>query len=372
MTSSVSTAGISYATVGPLAQRTSSRSTRVAGPSPKCTRRSDCDIWPRPLATSPRCRNPLAVQNTTEPIASRGQRRDGSPTRRRVSQCPARLPPRCAGARGHRRPRSPGCRCPRRCRNPPPPSPAGSAVVRPSPPRTPRSPRTSLEVPEQQGPLPVRRVPVEEVRERVDVAVGDDQVQPAVVVVVDERVPPAQEGDARARHSRGKAHVGEEAAAVVVVEDVVVVGEVRDVDVVASVVVVVADGHAHVGLLEAQLVEGRPRGVADVLEGAVATVAVEVVGTGVVGHEQVEPAVVVEIEEGHPEAEEAARVRHSGLRAHVGEGPVAVVVEQVVGGALEPAGSAHDGLAPVLAVGGARPVAAPIVVRAGWSVSDGF
>ncbi len=157
-------------------------------------------------------------------------------------------------------------------------------------------------------------------------------------------------------HPRGEAHVGEQAGPVVVVENVGVVGEVGDVQVVAAVVVVVSHRHPHVGLLEAQLVEGRARGVAHVLERAVAPVAIEVVGAGVVGHEQVEPAVVVEVEEGHPEAVEAAGVRHPGLPAHVGEGPVAVVVEEMVGGAPEAPGAAHDGLAPIFAVGSARSV----------------
>ena len=134
------------------------------------------------------------------------------------------------------------------------------------------------------------------------------------------------------------------------VQHVRVVREVRDVDVVAAVVVVIADRHAHVGLLAARLVEGGPRRVADVLERTVALVAIEVVRRGVVGDEQVEPAVVVEVEERHPEAVEAGGVGHAGPRADVGERAVAVVVEEMVGGALEPAGPAHHGLAAVLAV----------------------
>ena len=50
--------GTVYFTAGPFAQRTSSEVTSVAAPRPKCTRRSDWDACPRPLATSPlmRCR----------------------------------------------------------------------------------------------------------------------------------------------------------------------------------------------------------------------------------------------------------------------------------------------------------------------------
>ena len=214
----------------------------------------------------------------------------------------------------------------------------------------------ALEVPEEQHPLPVGGVPVELVGDRVDVAVGDDEVEPAVVVVIGEGGPPAEERDARTGDARRIADVREEALAVVVVEDVVVVGEVRDVEVVAPVVVVVADGHAHVGLLAPRLVQGRARGVADVLERAVAAVAVEVVRRGVVGHEEIEPAVVVEVEEGDAEAVEAGGVGHARPRAHVGERAAAVVAEEVVALALQAARSAHHGLAAVFAVGRARGV----------------
>ena len=156
--------------------------------------------------------------------------------------------------------------------------------------------------------------------------------------------------------ARRIAHVGEESLAVVVVQNVVVVGEVRDVQVVAPVVVVVAHGHAHVRLLVARLVEGGAGGVADVLERAVAAIAVEVVGRGVVGDEEIELAVVVVVEERDAEAVEAGGVRHARARAHVREAAAPVVVEEVVALALQPARSAHHGLAAVLAVGRARGV----------------
>ena len=116
----------------------------------------------------------------------------------------------------------------------------------------------------------------------------------------------------------------------VVVEHVEVVGEVGDVDVVAAVVVVVADGHAHVRLLPAVAVEGGAGGVADVVEAAVAAVAIHVVRPGVVGDDQVEPAVVVEIDPGDAEAVAALLVGHSSLPAGFGERAVAVVAEEMI------------------------------------------
>ena len=139
----------------------------------------------------------------------------------------------------------------------------------------------------------------------------------------------------------------------VAVEDVVVVGEVGDVQVVAAVVVVVADGHAHVGLRPPVGVERRARGVADVGEPAAAEVAVDVVRPRVVGDEQIEPAVVVHVEPGDAEAEARLALGHAGGLGDVGERAVAVVVEQVIGRAGQAERPAHDRLAAIGAEGGA-------------------
>ena len=70
----------------------------------------------------------------------------------------------------------------------------------------------------------------------------------------------------------------------------------------------------------------------DLLEAHPAEVAEQEVGRGVVGDEQVDPAVVVEVGGDHPEAA-AVAVDDPGLGRHIDE-PAPVVAEEVVGQGL--------------------------------------
>ena len=164
---------------------------------------------------------PPRSAKTTEPIASRGQRRAGSPTRRTVSQCPARLPPSLR--------RSSGPSSMSFTRTSTSPSLSRSPTADPRMHRARRGPRRPSPRPPRTCPRRFRKSRArwrydvfhsKPVHERVDVAVGHEQVEPAVVVVVEEVGAPAQEGDADVADPRGEGHVGEEAVAVVVVEDV--------------------------------------------------------------------------------------------------------------------------------------------------------
>ena len=112
----------------------------------------------------------------------------------------------------------------------------------------------------------------------VDVAVGDEEVFPAVVVIVEEAVGKADEGDGWAGDAGAVTDIGEGAGAIVFEDDFVVVGEGGGDDVEVAVVLVVADGEAHIGDLAAALVDGETGDVGVVFEGAVALVDVEVVG----------------------------------------------------------------------------------------------
>ena len=60
---------------------------------------------------------------------------------------------------------------------------------------------------------------------------------------------------------------------------------------------VVADGDAHGGRFAAALVERVAGGKAGVLEGAVTFVEVEIIGSGVVGDQQVGLAIAVDVDE---------------------------------------------------------------------------
>ena len=96
----------------------------------------------------------------------------------------------------------------------------------------------------------------------IDVAVDHEDVFPAVVVVVHESRSPAEKGNGVLCEARVVADVGEIGVAIVVIEDVVVVGEVGYEEVVAAVVIIVADGYSHGGYFASVLVEREARGVA--------------------------------------------------------------------------------------------------------------
>ncbi|MFO0890856.1 MAG: hypothetical protein U0790_17135 [Isosphaeraceae bacterium] len=109
--------------------------------------------------------------------------------------------------------------------------------------------------------------------------------------------------------------------------------EVGDDDVIEPVAVVVTLGDPHVGLDLALAVDGDPPAPGDVLEGAVVAVAPEDIGLGVIGDEDVHPAVAVEVRR---EAAHAPAVpRHARALGDVGEGTVAVVPVKDVGQACE-------------------------------------
>ena len=162
-----------------------------------------------------------------------------------------------------------------------------------------------------------------------DQAVDRGQVQAAVVVVVEERRPPAREGLARPGHAAGGAPVLEQPVAGVHVERGRLRVQVRHEEVRVAVVVRVPRGHAHAAQGVAGGVEGGARHQAVVPERAVALVHPQQLAHLVVGHVDVRPAIAIEV--GRHHAQPAAGLgQDAALAAHVLEGAVAAVPEQPV------------------------------------------
>ena len=68
-------------------------------------------------------------------------------------------------------------------------------------------------------------------------------------------------------------------------------------------------------------------------------IAVKVVGSGVIGNDQVDPTVVVHVGENGCKAIAAFAIGYSGVEANIGEREVAVVVEEMVSFAQQPHGT---------------------------------
>ena len=109
-----------------------------------------------------------------------------------------------------------------------------------------------------------------------------------------------------------------------------------------AVAVVIGGRDAHAGLRFAVGAVGHAGFDGDLGERAVVVVLVEGGGGGVVGDVDVGPAVVVEVGDQHAEAVSAGRLQNARFRRNIGEGAVAVVVEQDVLAAIQTGRAARD------------------------------
>ena len=179
-----------------------------------------------------------------------------------------------------------------------------------------------------------------------DRAVGDEQIEESVGVVVEPGRAEAGEGEAAHGETEALCGVFEESVAVVAVEGVGFAGEVRHEQVVVAVLIEVGGGDAHACLGSSVGVEGRAGGKGGVLEATLALVDPKLVGIAVVGDVDVDEVVAVEV--GGGDAESAAEgLVDAGLGCGIGEAAVTVVAEKAVGD-----GIVERGVAVVARAGG--------------------
>src|ERR1035441_1167991 len=115
-----------------------------------------------------------------------------------------------------------------------------------------------------------------------------------------------------------------------------------------SVVLVVSHGESHIGRLASVSVERKSGFVTFVLEGAVSLVNVQIVRRGVVGHQEVRLAVVVDVGKQRVETVITVGTVHAQRLADVGKGTVAVAVKEMIVCSLKAARAAQIGRAHVL------------------------
>lgn len=166
----------------------------------------------------------------------------------------------------------------------------------------------------------------------VDVAVHHHEVGPAVEIEIAEQATKAQtiaRGDTEAE---GHGAI-DEARAIPLIEAEHFVIEVGDGDGGAAAAAEIDDVDAHAGAGLAVLREGDAEADGGLGECVVAVVAVELVGLGVVGDEEVEPAVVVEVDDGGAEGF-GGRIEEAAGGGGVFKGAVAAIAEEPTGGAL--------------------------------------
>src|SRR5229473_176504 len=175
---------------------------------------------------------------------------------------------------------------------------------------------------------------------RIDVAVGDENVEPGVVVHVEESGAPAHVGIAGLADAGSPTDVVETLRTHVAIEGVGLLFEVGDEEAEAAAMVVIAPVDAHVAELHAFAAEGHAGEHAHVGEAAVVIVVVEIVGNGIVGDEQIGPAIVVVIHPNDSEAVVTDLIVDARLDGNFLEGAVAAIVIEEIAFALQAPGAA--------------------------------
>ena len=177
--------------------------------------------------------------------------------------------------------------------------------------------------------------------------VNHHQIEPGVVVPIEEGGAPAHKRQAAGGRAGAEGDV-DEITTFVAVKGVVFLGEIGDVEAFAAAAVVIAHGDPHTALLGAVFGNRDPAREGRFFEGAVFAVQVEKIGVRVVGHKKIRPAVGVGVEEGDAETKKALTVGHAGGHRNVGE-TVTIVAEQQVARARQAARATLHGDAAVLA-----------------------
>ena len=135
-----------------------------------------------------------------------------------------------------------------------------------------------------------------------NVAVGDEDVGPAVVVVIEEEAAEAERHQGVAADLGLWGFVDEEAVALVVVERDHLVGEIADNQAGMAAAVVVGSVGAHAGAGNAVFAEADSCSDSALFECAVFLIHIQLVGLRIVGDQDFRPSVDVRIEDGDPEA----------------------------------------------------------------------
>src|SRR5580658_3643174 len=147
-----------------------------------------------------------------------------------------------------------------------------------------------------------------------DMAVGDEDVLPAVVIVVEEKAPEAKRNQRRAANFRARSFIHKQPIAFVVVERKHLVRKISNDQAGAAGAVVIRSVNAHTGARHTIFAEpdaGRNRAL---FKRAVLLIHIKFVGLRVVRDQDVGPSIVVVIENGDAESLRSRIVKASLLR----------------------------------------------------------
>ena len=196
----------------------------------------------------------------------------------------------------------------------------------------------------------------------LDVAVGLRQVEAAVVVRIERSEPKTENKASGCGKPSSSRPVTEQSLAMVVIERRRFAKEVGHGQIEPAVPVIVAAGHAHPRQVAAGGARRQPRRHALLDEAKAATVVEERVGRGIVGHEQINLAVLVEVGRDDSQAPTLG-VEDACLGSDINK-PAAVVAEDMVLCSLETVRIAVRILRALLAMARRRGCRVPLQVMA--------
>ena len=176
---------------------------------------------------------------------------------------------------------------------------------------------------------------------RVDVPGCVEDVRPAVVVKVHDARAPADVADFD-RQAGLHGAVLEAPGAIVDIEDVGVVGEVRLEDVQIAAQAEIRHANTHPGLLLAVFVKGHTIEQPDLFERAVVLVAKQQAGGRIASYVDIRPAVVVVVRRSDGHAVAGSCSADSSFVADLAEGPVAIVAVERMPRERQPSRAAVD------------------------------
>src|SRR6185437_7080410 len=161
----------------------------------------------------------------------------------------------------------------------------------------------------------------------IDMTVDDQQIFPAVIVVIEKAIAKADKWNCGRGDASFVTDVGEIAGAVVAEDHIVIVAEVGVDDIQMPIVFVVSGGNAHVRDLASIGIQRVAALETFVGKCSIPFIDVEIIRRGVVGNQKIGLAVIVYIREQRPQAVVSGWIADSELLADIGKGAVSIVME---------------------------------------------
>src|SRR4030095_3355555 len=195
----------------------------------------------------------------------------------------------------------------------------------------------------QQQRLTKARTGIQSVNLRINVAVGDQDVEPGVVVHVKEGGTPTDVRIAGLADAGGPTDIVKSLRTGIAVQRVGLLFKVGNKEAQASAVVVVAPIDTHVTKLHPFAAKGHSSDHPHIREGPVVIIVIEIIRDGVIGHQKIGPAIVIVIHPHDAEAVVPNVVVDAGFDGNFFKRTIASIVVEKVAFAFEaPRSALHE------------------------------